>query len=663
MSKAAKQRLIKAADIARDPLRPLLAEHLRTSKSGMEETAEGKVFLTVYVPAPQLVITGAVHISQALAPIGKLVGYDVTIVDPRTAFASPERFPDVKVIAEWPDKALPPLNVDRYTAFVALTHDPKIDDPALLHALARDCFYIGALGSRKTHARRVERLKAQGVSDAAIARIAAPVGLDIGAVSPAEIAVSIMAQITERLREEVDPRSRLRCYSRVMKFGAVAPKDALGATAVHTIRQDGLVLKKGTLIGPPEVAALQAAGIKDVVVARLEPGDVSEDVAAADIAKAVAGEGVHVDRAFTGRSNLFAQTSGVLVVDKGSIDRLNRVDEAITFATLPAYKPVVAGEMIATVKIIPFAVAGAARDAALAGIKKPLLRVAPYRIRKVGVVSTVLPGLATKVIEKTLKITAERLAPAGAAIIAERRVPHDSAALARALDEVLKAGSELVIVFGASAIADRRDVIPAALEGIGGSHRAFRHAGRPRQFAYDRHCRFPSGDRRARLRPKSQGKRFRLGAHAVIGRSAGAARGYHRAWRRRPADGNRHPAAAARRAGAERTADRRDRARRRPIEPHGRPEQAPRRDRRQAAGAHRRRGGTGLARAAGHRGHRTSARAGRGGACRPAGQFRAQSAFRRRAGHVAQNRHRRAAGRMSTAPSSALATCRRSMPA
>ena len=199
-----KQRLIKAADIAKDPLRPLLAEHLRTSKSGMEETAEGKVFLTVYVPAPQLVITGAVHISQALAPIGKLVGYDVTIVDPRTAFASPERFPDVKVIAEWPDMALPPLNVDRYTAFVALTHDPKIDDPALLHALARDCFYIGALGSRKTHARRVERLKVQGAGDAAIARIAAPVGLDIGAVSPAEIAVSIMAQITERLREEVD---------------------------------------------------------------------------------------------------------------------------------------------------------------------------------------------------------------------------------------------------------------------------------------------------------------------------------------------------------------------------------------------------------------------------------------------------------------------------
>ena len=253
-----------------------------------------------------------------------------------------------------------------------------------------------------------------------------------------------------------------------MKFGAVAPKDARGATAVHTIRQGDLVLKKGTLIGPAEIAALEAAGIKDVVVAQLEPDDVSEDVAAAEIAKKVAGPGVHIDRAFTGRANLFAQTAGVLVVDKDAIDRLNRVDEAITFATLPAFKPVVAGEMIATVKIIPFAVAKSARDAALAGVKQPLLRVAPYRIRKVGVVSTLLPGLAPKVIEKTLKITAERLAPAGASIVAERRVPHERAALARALDEVLKAGAELAIVFGASAIADRRDVIPSALEAIGG---------------------------------------------------------------------------------------------------------------------------------------------------------------------------------------------------
>jgi xanthine dehydrogenase accessory factor len=198
------QRLVKAVDVAGDPLKDKLQQHLRSGKSGMTDTAQGRAFLTVHVPSPRLVITGAVHISQALAPIGRLLGYDVTIVDPRTAFASSERFPDVKVIAEWPDKALPPLGIDRYTAFVALTHDPKIDDPALTHALSRDCFYIGALGSKKTHARRVERLKAQGVSDADIARIHAPIGLKIGATSPMEIAVAIMAQITERLRVEAE---------------------------------------------------------------------------------------------------------------------------------------------------------------------------------------------------------------------------------------------------------------------------------------------------------------------------------------------------------------------------------------------------------------------------------------------------------------------------
>jgi xanthine dehydrogenase accessory factor len=198
------QRLVKAAAAPKDALRLVLAEHLRTGKSGMEDTAEGKVFLTVHVPAPQLVIIGAVHISQALAPIGKLLDYDVTIIDPRTAFASPERFPDVRIVAEWPDVALPPLNVDRYTAFVALTHDPKIDDPALLHALARDCFYIGALGSKKTHGRRLERLKAQGVTDIALSRIHAPIGLAIGAVSPPEIAVAIMGEITESLRLSAD---------------------------------------------------------------------------------------------------------------------------------------------------------------------------------------------------------------------------------------------------------------------------------------------------------------------------------------------------------------------------------------------------------------------------------------------------------------------------
>ena len=194
------QRFVPAAAVAGDPLRELLEERLRTGRSGMVEAAEGRVFLTVHVPPPRLVIVGAVHISQALAPMARLVGYDCVIVDPRTAFASPDRFPDVRVIAEWPDVALPPLAIDRYTAFVALTHDPKIDDPALAHAFASDCFYVGALGSKKTHARRVERLKGQGIAEAAIARIHAPIGLAIGAISPPEIALSIMAEITARLR-------------------------------------------------------------------------------------------------------------------------------------------------------------------------------------------------------------------------------------------------------------------------------------------------------------------------------------------------------------------------------------------------------------------------------------------------------------------------------
>lgn len=194
------QRLVKKAEFAGDALAADLDKHLRMNRSAMIEVEGKKLFLNVHAPTARLIITGAVHISQALAPLASSLGYEVTVVDPRTAFATPERFPGIPVIAEWPDDALPALNVDHYTAFVALTHDPKIDDPALLHALSRDCFYIGALGSRKTHGKRLDRLGAQGATDAGLARIHAPIGLPIGAVSPAEIAVSIMAEITARLR-------------------------------------------------------------------------------------------------------------------------------------------------------------------------------------------------------------------------------------------------------------------------------------------------------------------------------------------------------------------------------------------------------------------------------------------------------------------------------
>ena len=175
---------------------------MRMGKSGPVELEGRSLFITVHVPPPRLVVIGAVHVSQALAEMAKTVGIDVTIIDPRTAFATPERFPSTKVLAAWPEVVLPDLGLDRFSALAALTHDPKIDDPALDAALRSDCFYIGALGSRKTHAARCGRLAARQFADVDIARIHAPIGLDIGAVSPAEIAVSILGEIILALRRK-----------------------------------------------------------------------------------------------------------------------------------------------------------------------------------------------------------------------------------------------------------------------------------------------------------------------------------------------------------------------------------------------------------------------------------------------------------------------------
>jgi len=160
------------------------------------ETSLGPVFVEVWNPPLRLILVGAVHIGQALAPMAALGGYKVTVIDPRAAFASVERFPGVEIIADWPDEVLPGLKPDKRTAIVTLTHDPKIDDPALQAALRSDAFYIGALGSRKTHGKRAERLAAAGFGAAEIARIRGPVGLAIGALTPAEIAISILAEIT-----------------------------------------------------------------------------------------------------------------------------------------------------------------------------------------------------------------------------------------------------------------------------------------------------------------------------------------------------------------------------------------------------------------------------------------------------------------------------------
>ena len=258
------QRLVKATDVRSDPLKDVLEKHLRSGKSGMEETPEGKVFLTVHVPPPKLVITGAVHISQALAPMGQLLGYDVTIVDPRTAFATIERFPDVKVIAEWPDVALPPLGIDHYTAFVALTHDPKIDDPAL-----------DARAEKRLLLYRRARLAENPCPPRRAAEERARLHRQRHRPHPRADRARHRRGVAGRDRGRHhgrDHRSGCAQTERGMKFGPVPPREALGATAVHTIRQGALVLKKGTLIGPAEVAALEAAGITEIVVGAARAG-------------------------------------------------------------------------------------------------------------------------------------------------------------------------------------------------------------------------------------------------------------------------------------------------------------------------------------------------------------------------------------------------------
>ncbi|HYP58545.1 MAG TPA: XdhC family protein [Beijerinckia sp.] len=194
------QRLVGADAFACDPLRDRLQIQLRQGASALIEYEGQHLFLEVHLPPPRLVVIGAVHISQALAPIAKLADFDMIIVDPRTAFATPERFGDTQLIAEWPQTALPSLQLDSRTAMALLTHDPRIDDPALIEALRAGCFYIGALGSRTTHGKRLERMRAAGFSETMLAQIHAPIGLDLGAVSPAEIAVSIMAEIIAALR-------------------------------------------------------------------------------------------------------------------------------------------------------------------------------------------------------------------------------------------------------------------------------------------------------------------------------------------------------------------------------------------------------------------------------------------------------------------------------
>ena len=200
LSGGSERLIIEETLAAGDPLAEEATMRFRSGASGMVETAQGPRFLNVFMPPPRLIIIGAVHVSQALAPMARLAGYDLTIIDPRTAFATPDRFPGFALHAEWPQDVLPRLGLDRYTAMATLTHDPKIDDPALIAALAAQCFYVGALGSKKTHGARQERLFKAGVSQEAFQQIHAPIGLDLGGRSPPEIAVAVLAQIIRALR-------------------------------------------------------------------------------------------------------------------------------------------------------------------------------------------------------------------------------------------------------------------------------------------------------------------------------------------------------------------------------------------------------------------------------------------------------------------------------
>ncbi|MBB3951362.1 XdhC family protein [Aureimonas jatrophae] len=193
------QRLVRETGLEGDALASEIVAALRTGRARLTE--DGRSFINAYLPPARILVIGAVHISQALAPIARISGFDVRIVDPRGAFATPERFPDVPVSAAWPEIALREQPLDPYTALVAVTHDPKIDDLPLEMALRTGCFYVGALGSRKTHARRVERLLAAGLPQHRIDTIDAPIGADIGASTPAEIAVAITASVIEAFRK------------------------------------------------------------------------------------------------------------------------------------------------------------------------------------------------------------------------------------------------------------------------------------------------------------------------------------------------------------------------------------------------------------------------------------------------------------------------------
>ena len=251
-----------------------------------------------------------------------------------------------------------------------------------------------------------------------------------------------------------------------MRFGALPLEEAEGAVLAHSVRTGKLALKKGRQLTAADIEALRAAGLEEVIAAKLEQGDIEENKAAGQIAEAVAGAHVRIDRPFTGRVNLYAEQAGILVLDRARIDRLNLLDEAVTLATLPAFAGVEPQQMVATAKIIPFAAAASTIAQWRAGAEDgPLLQVAPYRGLDVALIQTRLPGTKETVLDKTVAVTARRIDACGGRLVSEARCAHavpDLAARIRATE------ADLVLIAGASAITDRRDVLPAAIEAADG---------------------------------------------------------------------------------------------------------------------------------------------------------------------------------------------------
>ena len=329
-----------------------------------------------------------------------------------------------------------------------------------------------------------------------------------------------------------------------MKFGPTPIEEAEGAVLAHGVRIDGVAYKKGDVLTRERQLALGSAGVRCVVAARLEPGDIDENEAALKLAKRLAGQHLRCSAPFTGRVNLFAESAGLAIIKPEAIDRVNAVDEAITVATLPRYRAVAGGDMVATIKIIPFATEALTLETALAAAPTGAIAVQPFKPMRIGVVSTTLPGLKPTIVAKTLRVLEARLEPTGARIVAQDIVPHEVGPLAKALARMID-GADALIVFGASAITDRRDVIPAAIEAIGGASN-----GSACRSILAICCCLPNatGSRSsgAGLRAVAERERLRLGLAARAGGRSHPRRGHPRDGCRRLAYGDRFASPAAR---------------------------------------------------------------------------------------------------------------------